>query len=273
VRRWLGRPRGVTLIELLIVLMILSLILTAAVKTWDVTLERGRFESTRKKLDQLATAVTGDPDYIVAGQRADFGFVGDVGRIPRNIAELAVNPYPGLPDSVNQWRGPYVRATFGEAPETYRTDGWGDTITFNPDSMFMRSYGGKGLADRTAWMTRSLGFRRDELEHDLVSGLVVDERGMTPPDNDSLLNSLHVVLVYPFEGELRADTLKGPVSLSNGQFRFENIPVGRRQLEAFYVKPPDSILGRTTTQITVYPRSGARDVRARVNLDWNDYPF
>ncbi|MBM3323264.1 prepilin-type N-terminal cleavage/methylation domain-containing protein, partial [candidate division WOR-3 bacterium] len=36
------RRAGMTLLELLVVLMVLSLILTAAVKAWDVTLERGR---------------------------------------------------------------------------------------------------------------------------------------------------------------------------------------------------------------------------------------
>ena len=50
-----SRQRGVTLLELLVVLMILSIVLTAAVRTWDVTLERGRTETTARKLSQLVT--------------------------------------------------------------------------------------------------------------------------------------------------------------------------------------------------------------------------
>ncbi|MEO0005797.1 MAG: prepilin-type N-terminal cleavage/methylation domain-containing protein, partial [candidate division WOR-3 bacterium] len=84
--------RGVTLIELLVVLMLLSLILTAAIKTWDVTLQRGRFEQTRQKLDRLAKVITGDPNYVVDGVRADFGFVGDMGALPRTLADLVESP-------------------------------------------------------------------------------------------------------------------------------------------------------------------------------------
>ncbi len=93
--------KGVTLIELLVVLMILSLILTAAVRTWDVTLERGRFEQTRQKLDKLAKAIIGDPDYIVGGVRVDFGFVGDMGTLPRTLNDLVTSPsWVSPPESV-----------------------------------------------------------------------------------------------------------------------------------------------------------------------------
>ena len=142
-----GRPSGVTLLELLVVLMILSIILTAAVKTWDVTLERGRAETTSRKLNQLVSVIVGDPDYIVAGRRADFGFVGDMGRLPDNLGELVVAP-PASPPESSCWRGPYIRSTFNESSDGYRMDGWGDAIVYGRDSfasnesLFVRSTGG-----------------------------------------------------------------------------------------------------------------------------------
>jgi prepilin-type N-terminal cleavage/methylation domain-containing protein len=264
--------RGVTLLELLIVLMILSLILTAAVKTWDVTLERGRYESTRKKLDQIATAIAGDANYIVAGRRADFGFVGDMGRLPYDLTEL-VNQPPASPPESSRWRGPYLRASFSESPETYRTDGWGDTVTYRPDSAFVRSFGGRGLVDRTRWMTRSLGFTRSELERNVVTGQIIDVRGMPPDPGVDSIGLLSVILLRPFEGVTRRDSVR-VTALDNGMFYFDNIPQGNNTLVARFVKyvppPPETTLA--TTNVTVYPRLGARDVRVRLNLDWNQLP-
>jgi len=104
------QDRGVTLLELLVVLMILSIVLTAAVKTWDVTLERGRAQTTASKLTQLVNVIVGDPDYIVAGQRADFGFVGDMGRVPDSLSELVK-----APAGSTTWRGPYIHSTFNQS--------------------------------------------------------------------------------------------------------------------------------------------------------------
>jgi prepilin-type N-terminal cleavage/methylation domain-containing protein len=263
--------RGVTLLELLVVLMILSLILTAAVKTWDVTLERGRVESTRRRLDQLATAITGNPDYVVAGRRADFGFVGDMGRLPNTLADLAVAPVITPPES-SRWRGPYLRAPFNESPQAFRIDGWGDSIAYNTDSMLLRSYGGRGLADRTRWTTRYIGYTWDELMRNVVDGAVVDVRGLTPPASDSIINSLRVVLEYPFEGKERLELFPG--SLSGGQFTFSNIPQGSHLLRATYINFYRVPAETTEAQqnVTVYPGIGARDVRLRLNVDWSQEP-
>jgi prepilin-type N-terminal cleavage/methylation domain-containing protein len=267
-----GRPdRGVTLLELLVVLMILSLILTAAVKTWDVTLERGRSESTTRKLNQLVTAIAGDQNYVVAGHRVDFGFVGDVGRLPNSLSEL-VNPLPITPPESSRWRGPYLRSTFNESPDGYRTDGWGDTIIYNRDSLFLRSLGGRGIADRTRWQTRYLPFGATELTANDVDGFVVDVRGVTPPLNDTILTNLRVTMYYPFEGRRRADQY--PLSLTNGAFSFSYIPQGTHRLEALYYHYEMTHVDTITAYIDVpvYPGRGAHDLRLRLNVDWNDEP-
>jgi len=265
------RRAGMTLLELLVVLMVLSLILTAAVKAWDVTLERGRYETTRKRLDQIATAITGDPGYVVAGRRADFGFIGDMGRLPENLAELAIAP-PVSPPESSRWRGPYMRAPFNEAPTAFLFDGWGDSILYSKDSLFIRSYGGRGLADRTRWMTHSLGFERQALLLNSVQGRVVDVRGVTPPANDTILGAIKVTLEYPFEGRNYATSLTG-LELTSGQFNFASIPQGSHTLRGKYIHfapPRDSVM--TTMNVTVYPGFGAQDVRLQLNVDWNSEP-
>lgn len=268
-KRLLGGQRGVTLIELLVVLMILSLILTAAVKTWDVTLERGRTETTIKKLRQLSTAITGDPNYIIAGRRVDFGFVGDMGRLPSSLAELVVGPQVQPPES-SRWRGPYLRSTFSQSSEGYRIDGWGDTIAYvnTADSLFLRSFGGRGLADRTRWQTVFLANTLLELTRNNVTGTVLDVRGLPPPNEATILNALKVFLYYPMEGKLHADELTN-TELLNGQFMYTNIPQGTHRLRAMFVNITTSDTTNTNVDVTVYPGVGARDLRVRLNLDWS----
>jgi len=266
------RARGVTLLELLVVLMILSIVLTAAVKTWDVTLERGRAQTTASKLNQLASVIVGDPAYIVAGQRADFGFVGDEGRLPDHLSELVIRP-PG--DSV--WRGPYLRSTFNQSADGYRIDGWGDTIIYgreayaSNDSLFLRSYGGRGVADRSRWQTVNLPNTYQSLVSNEVQGRLVDVRGDPVPDTASaVIARLMVILYRPKNGQLvAADTAKTTEALN---FRFLNVPQGTHRIVAIYhafdIIPP--FAESTVQDVPVYPGSGARDIIMRIPRDWED---
>ncbi len=260
--------RGVTLLELLVVLMILSLILTAAVKTWDVTLERGRFESTRRKLDQLAEVIVGDPDYAPAGERVDFGYVGDIGNLPQTLADLVVEPTVTPPES-SRWRGPYIHATFNESPDGYRIDGWGDTIIFDRDSLFVRSLGGYGMADRSKWLTRYLGHTKDDLTANPVDGRVLDVRGVGPPD--SLLYRITLELQRPLLG--RTQPIYALIG-SNGEFTFGFQPVsqGGHMLRTIYMHdtPPPPWAETTLKYVTVHPGMGARDLQIRLNVDWSN---
>jgi prepilin-type N-terminal cleavage/methylation domain-containing protein len=271
------RARGVTLIELLVVLMILSIILTAAVKTWDVTLERGRAQTTASKLNQLVSVIVGDPDYIVAGQRADFGFVGDEGRLPDSLAEL-VNRPPG--DSV--WRGPYIRSTFNQSSSGYKTDGWGDTIIYGreyyhyDESLFVRSYGGRGPADRSRWQTLNFPYTYAQLVSNTVTGHIVDVRGNEPPAwvpgpsrPDSIISGLSVRLYKPSAGK---DTFEELTGTAAANFTFQSVPQGTHRLVAKFkntwkLSPESSMV---TQAVPVYPHVGARDIIMRVPWDWKD---
>jgi len=262
--------RGVTLLELLIVMMILSLILTAAVKTWDVTLERGRYETTRRKLSELATAIVGDPDHIVEGRRVDFGYVGDYGGLPNTLDDLVSDPSGLNPDSSN-WRGPYLRSTFNESPEGFRTDGWGDSIVYSRESLFVRSYGGYGLTERSRWITRELGYTRDDLTRNEVSGRMLDIRGI-PPSESLVVNfplRFLVSLEYPVGG--RVQSILGLFN-ANAEFAFSTVPQGLHTLRLAYIRdyPPYFDTISTRKDITVYPKVGARGLQVRMDLDWEN---
>lgn len=256
--------RGVTLLELLVVLMILSIVLTAAVKTWDVTLERGRAQTTATKLTQLVKVIIGDPDYIVAGQRADFGFIGDMGRVPDNLRELVV-----APSGSNAWRGPYIRSTFNQSVDGFRIDGWGDTIIYgrelysSRESLFVRSYGGRGVADRSRWQTLNFPYPDTSLTQNRVEGRVVDMRGNVA--DATVWNRLKVTLYWPSDGRLDSlDQTQGAAA----EFRYFGKPQGTHRLVATYTNPAGTQTFTTTEFVPVYPGVGALNIQLRLPTDF-----
>ncbi len=263
--------RGLTLLELMIILMVLSLILTAAVRTWDVTLERARYESTRHRLDGLVSAIVGDVDHTVNGQRVDFGFVGDMGRIPTGLEELAADGSGLHPDSSN-WQGPYMRATFDESPTMYRYDGWGDTIMYRPGSLFVRSSGGSDMLHQERWLTHEFGYEEDELLRTTVEGRMLDIRGLPPGDlvTSHPLRFPGAELEIPVAGKLGnilavVDTL--------GRFSFaDTVPQGIHLLRVTYISEGVGSNDTITAQryVTVYPKVGARDIEIHMDVNWEN---
>lgn len=252
-----GASAGVTLLELLVVLMIIGIIVTAAVKTWDVTLERGRYETTLKELEQLAFAIAGNPELFSEGKRTDFGYVGDVGMVPLKLIDLVERPSE---IDTGVWKGPYVKPTFQEVPLAFLTDAWGDTYIYDYNQVFIRSYGGGSVATPNTWMTRKIAQNRAVLENNTVSGTIVDAYGNPPGVNK---NKIIVRLFYPYLGRFRveAESVK-----ADGYFKFQFVPIGNHKLQAVYYDsiPPDTIITDTVEKvISVYPRVGAEGLPLR----------
>lgn len=136
-----------TLVELLVVLTILALVTTMAVRSLDQIEDQRRFDSSQQSMVELSEAVLGSTDDGTAS-----GFVADMGRLPRTasvgtleIQELWINP--AVPFDVRPatlangvdavhvdgqvlvsggWRGPYLRLPIGA--ETL-LDAWGNPVT------------------------------------------------------------------------------------------------------------------------------------------------
>jgi type II secretory pathway pseudopilin PulG len=112
---------GVLLIELLIVLMIMGILITGAVKAWDVSIQQAKFNQTAKEINELCYAIAGNPDLYAEGKRTDFGYIGDMGKVPDTLADLV-----RAPDNSTNWRGPYIKNKFSENPNDYIQDAWGN---------------------------------------------------------------------------------------------------------------------------------------------------
>jgi len=256
-----GRGKAVTLIELLIVLMIIGLLVTAAVKTWDVSLQRSRFNSTIKEMEQLSWAIAGNPDLVSGGKRSDFGYVGDIGLFPPTLKDLNENV-----SNFTTWHGPYIKPAFQESPQSYMMDAWGDTYIYpNPmmlsdtSPIYIRSYAGGSVVTPQNWLTKIIINRKSNILSNRVDGTISDARGNPPDTSTSKLDSVTVWIIYSRFG--RAESTPGSASVFNNGF--DGIPAGNHRLRAIGSYQPDTGGARVyevlERYVCVYPRIGATE--------------
>lgn len=125
--------RGLTLLEMLVVVFILSAVALMTVSFTENADGQFRFEDTRSRLERIRLAVAGEPGRTVNGGPAVSGFAADVGRLPGDIREL-IEP-GGLPlwgmDAATGlwagWRGPYLPSVTESGGGRVFRDGWGNS--------------------------------------------------------------------------------------------------------------------------------------------------
>jgi len=135
-----GTERGWTLVELLVVISVLGIILAFFIPPIVGRLTtNARVVSTQQEMNMLREAIAGNSDVIAGGQLVATGFRNDVGRLPRDLIELATrNPFEGIygmvmyvgketlpawdPYLKKGWNGPYVRE---DGDMGYTVDVWG----------------------------------------------------------------------------------------------------------------------------------------------------
>ncbi|MEO0077606.1 MAG: prepilin-type N-terminal cleavage/methylation domain-containing protein [candidate division WOR-3 bacterium] len=232
-----NRRRGFTLMELLVVLLIIGILSTVALRTIDATRDRGLFDQTAKELNELVQAMTGNPDLTYDGRRVDFGFFGDMGRLPIDLRELVVNT-----TGDTNWHGPYIRRGLTGDTAGYLYDAWGDLYTYNQATGTIASLG-KGKYPMTVRVADSL----PHLTSNTVTGTVTDWEGNTPGERASSIS----IVLRPSSGQTPYFVSPDPGGFY--QFGPENgrpVPVGTHRLVA-------SIAGGDSVcrWVTVAPRS------------------
>ena len=151
---------GMTLLELVVVIAILAVLMTVALRSMTGVAAQSRFEATQRTLENIQDAILGPAnDHQPDGSRVISGFVADIGRLPQAVLtnnpdgstsltlnELLFQPNGALPFDVRQatgtnltdtsladpgvsvpcgWRGPYLRLSVGE---NEISDGWGGPL-------------------------------------------------------------------------------------------------------------------------------------------------
>jgi prepilin-type N-terminal cleavage/methylation domain-containing protein len=170
--------QGVTLIEMLIVIVIIGLLLAVVYRTIDATTYSSRFNETTKEMTELIKAFTGNPEIVSDGRRINFGYVGDMGRLPQYIDGLF------RPDGAN-WKGPYIPSKFIEDSTGFKFDAWGDTYIYQHDQYkaSIQSRGG-GKQSLTMPIADSISY----LFNNQISGTISDINGAPPVELSSRIS-------------------------------------------------------------------------------------
>jgi len=233
-RSSVGNCRGYSLIELVVVLVIIGVLATVAMKSLNAVNDTARIEETKRELDRIAFAITGNPELVSGGVRTDYGFVGDCGRLPANLDALV-----SAPGGYSNWDGPYITDEFSEdgSSSEFKNDAWGTAYSFS-GGLTVTSTGGSST------LTRRLANSSDELLRNNASFTFTD-LDFTPPGID-YRDSVRFVLFYPYNGSITSRT---NYPANDGFVAFDSIPIGLHTLRVIYLPSNDTL----TRKISVSP--------------------
>lgn len=230
--------RGFTLIELVVIIAVMAILAAVVAPSFVQEIGESRVDATREEARVLHEAMV--PPTTAETQ---FGFVGDIGRLPTSFQEL-VQP-GGLPSYTTNtvrnigmgWRGPYVNT--GTSATDYLTDAFGRNYT-GASTGQVRSYGPDGVANNA-----------DDIVYPPAAPVVTGSLTVTvkwlqgqkvtvdPAD-------YRVDVYYAVNG---AETL---VSDTTAPFTFANIPMGLHAVRV--VKTTNPGAGSIVAQDTVVVR-------------------
>jgi prepilin-type N-terminal cleavage/methylation domain-containing protein len=146
--------RGFTLIELVAVIFLIGILALFMIDSTNFGNDSAKMENTKQRMEAIKKAILGN-DFAGSneGARTQFGFVGDIGRLPSALAELTNRGslstwiYSSVHGIGAGWRGPYVSAAVvGSLGVT--KDGWGRPLVYSTTGAqpFVGSLGADGAA-------------------------------------------------------------------------------------------------------------------------------
>ena len=226
--------QGYTLIELVLIILLIGVISSVAVRQMTSSVQTAQYEHTKQELDQLAYAIVGDPHVFANGSRSDFGYVGDVGALPTNLDALVTNP------GYATWDGPYM--TNGTGNNDFKNDSWNSNYILTGTSI--RSTGSGSNIDK------ELAPSVNALLANTVSGYIIDASGQAP--GSVYADSMLVRLIYP-NGSGGYTTAAISPSKS-GSFSFTSLPIGVHSLEVIYHPDTDTV----RYSVAVLPESATK---------------
>ncbi len=217
-------------------LVLLSILAAMSISFFSNEPDKVKFDQTKRKIEVLRQAILGDDTQDNEGQRKNFGYHGDMGKVPGTLTDLitqgtqpawSYSTYYGFGAG---WRGPYLHSGFTGGP-AITLDEWGKTFAYTttPAPPTLTSYGADNKAGGTSVDTDISTQFSFNSRMATVKGIVAM--------NATHLSSQSVELRYPnpVSGSL---TFNVQVSDANGYFAFSSVPFGVRSL---------SILGPSAT--------------------------
>lgn len=212
------RSKGVTLLEMIVVMVIIGILAGISLSAIDRIRERSQIDETMEELKKIGKAITGDPELILDGKRIDFGYVGDMGKLPDSLGAL-VNNEGGL------WKGPYLKLDFAEDKESYKIDAWGRYYQYTPEDLTIRSF-----TNGRFTLTYKIAENYDALFNNKIYGYIYDSE-KNPPGNKAV--NFRVSCEYPKDGE---KVYVESIPKKDGFFSFGNIPIGTHLIKVYSQK-------------------------------------
>lgn len=220
-------PSGYTLIELALVVVILGILASVALRTMQGATDLARTERTRQVLDRIAYAIAGNPALVSGGGRIDFGYIGDVGSLPPNLDALAQNP-----GGYSTWHGPYLHDeyTSPSANVGFRIDAWGKAFNYAGGVTITSTGGGSPITRRVADSPAIL------LSNQVIA--VITDLDKNLP-GEVFSDSVQVLLTVPNGSGSTTIKLRHPDA--NGYVQFDSIPIGLHDLRVVYAPTHDTV--------------------------------
>jgi prepilin-type N-terminal cleavage/methylation domain-containing protein len=128
--------RGFTLVEMLMVILVVAILAGIGISQFVDFAGDAKQAVTKDRLNQIKTAIVGDPRLVSGGVYTQPGFLGHCGAVPSVLDDLVSMPASGncaIPyDPMTRvgWRGPYLSTASGD----WNLDAWGTLIQY--DSLF-----------------------------------------------------------------------------------------------------------------------------------------
>lgn len=261
-RTSIGARAGLTLVELVVVLVILVIVAGTALTASGSLVEQTHYESSQTTLRSVERALLGHYDSASSGEDEDaISFVADVGRLPRvatappefALAELWEKPVSTAAFEVQSpsgdpevrlavgWRGPYLHVGFGSAK---LQDGWGrpyellaaddSTAIASTEVRKIRTLGADGLAGGTDFAADATLV----LESTLPTTQPARHVGAVPVrvhTSAATGENVYVRLYGPVDGDVVTLAQTDPVEATGADVvhTFTNVPIGVRIVRAY----------------------------------------
>lgn len=216
--------KGFSLLEVILTVALLAIMAGVSLQIMSGNTNAQRYEETREKMDRIKIAIFGDDSLDAKGERANYGYFGDMGMLPATLSSLTTQgSQPSWAFNTQYqigvgWRGPYYTDKFTTA-SAVDVDAWGTSFTWTTaGTPTLTSVGSNKAAGTTA----------DPYSKDLTmtfptSVRLSSVRGFVR-DNDTRVPNAKVEIRYPSAGAIATYSA---TTDSDGAFTFNTIPFTR----------------------------------------------
>ena len=233
-KKQIQNTNGFGLIEITIIIITIGILAAIAMQSMTALMTDARQVKTEREMELLADAIVGNADISAGAQRADFGYIGDVGSFPPNLDALTTNP-----GGYATWDGPYISREFTQDSDGYKTDEWGTSYTYNGGITISSTGSGTTLSKKIADATADYTLNN-------YNGTVLDASGTVP--STTYLDSININITIP--NGSGGTLTKSYITDSSGVFSLDSLPVGNHTLRIIYTPNVDTLY----SVLTILPR-------------------